>query len=265
MSSQVYADQYEWLVAQPNWRTIVNSSGFKGIKKFWTVQDCIGIIKSTLPNHKLPFDEEGKFHALNIKLHKSLKKTIHEKAMNYNQHHMDIVSNDKYTLLRKPACWKIEDSYEDYHREKFYSLVRFICYCFENKMPLNDKYTHQQIWKENFPEMTAQLFAPVELPLWIDFLFNNHLCIELEKLELELDNKLLNYKVKLPTMPTHICQEYFEMSSRLGVEKKCICCLDSDNMLLTTCGHVVCHGCFLHLRKQPEYKCPECRTIFHNE
>ena len=261
MSAEIFADQYEWLCAQPNWRSIIHSSGLKGIKKTWTVQDCARLIKKQLPDHKLPFDQEGKSYALNIKLHKSLIKELNQRTESYFTYRRCVVSNPKYMCLRKPT----EDIVEMPTQVPKINFLRdFINTCFKTVKPLNAKYTHKEIWNDNFTLMTWNCDAPLELSLWIDFLFN-HIYIEITKFELELDEKLLKFKVKLPTMPTHICQEYFEMSSKMGLEKKCICCLDSDNMLLTTCGHVVCHGCFIHLRNQQEFKCPECRTIFNKE
>jgi len=261
MSAEIFADQYEWLCAQPNWKSIIYSSGLKGIKKTWTVQDCVRIIKKQLPDHKFPFDLEGKCYALNIKLHKSLIKELDQKVYSHFAERDVLLSDPKYMCLRKPTEYKVEYPSQV---PKINFLKDFINTCFKKVKPLNAKYTHQEIWNNNFTQMTSNCVAPLELSVWIEFLFN-YITIEITKFELELDEKLLNFQVKLPTLPKHIYQEYFEMSSKMGLEKKCICCLESDNMLLTTCGHVVCHGCFIHLRNQPEYKCPECRTIFKKE
>lgn len=66
--------------------------------------------------------------------------------------------------------------------------------------------------------------------------------------------------------PPHITEELWEMADRLNNTYTCPICLDlttKETFHLTTCGHIICKGCYAHLEDlspvNQRPKCPTCR------
>jgi len=59
MSAQVFADKWEWLSKQSNWKRILHESGITKIKKDWSVEQAIYEIRKEHPHTFLPWNDEG--------------------------------------------------------------------------------------------------------------------------------------------------------------------------------------------------------------
>jgi len=58
MSAQVYADKWDWLSKQSNWRRILHESGITKIKRDWCVEQAICEIRNEHPHTFLPWNDE---------------------------------------------------------------------------------------------------------------------------------------------------------------------------------------------------------------
>ena len=284
MSAQVYADKWEWLSQQSNWRKILNISGVLKIKKHWTVEQCLEVVKDRFPDTVLPWNKEDAYaYIINQvkiqadKYYKNYKKESYKHRRNLHESFHELFNREeyKYLSLKKKIpnlnclLWvqvslhpsapdEIKKAKMDF--EMFLTLENFLEHQHNQGINLNPN-TEYKVFGENPDENVPFSGLSMKLGLWMDLIINT--CLESrEKLKCYLDNALLQEPVKLPTLPKHVCQEFFDLAKMAEIEKKCIVCLDSDNMLLSTCGHVICQDCFVKLAGQPGFKCPECRTIF---
>lgn len=98
-----YADQYEWLRAQPKWRTIVNNAGIKGIARKLTVDNIIPILKAKFAHIKLPWNIEA---IEDIKHSKDLANTrngaVGSLQSIFNTSHNNIMRLTKYVKYLSP-------------------------------------------------------------------------------------------------------------------------------------------------------------------
>ena len=288
MSAQVFADKWEWLSKQSNWRRILNDTGIRNIKKGITVEKIIEIVKAQFPNVVLPFDAEGQ-SAFQVIKDKKIRHKRYKTLMN-DGHRQHMLWNDKYENLLFKYKNLLLGKNKEIHRAVFIPnrekkdeyWGRFGFYV--NYLYKNDFCLHPATKYYMFSEIDIPAYIPAYIPahsildwvnpfhnagidlnMWVSFI---HMKVQDEFLKLEcyLSNAELEEKPQnLPTLPKHICQEYFDFAKMAMIEKKCIVCFESDNMLLSTCGHVICRGCFVELKNQPQFKCPECRTVFPKE
>tara|TARA_R110000822_G_scaffold9524_5_gene36768 strand:+ start:162 stop:785 length:624 start_codon:yes stop_codon:yes gene_type:complete len=71
-----YADQYEWLRAQPKWRTILNGVGLKSISRKLTVDAIIPTLKARFPHIKLPWNVQAHLEVQHEKNLRDLRNKI---------------------------------------------------------------------------------------------------------------------------------------------------------------------------------------------
>lgn len=280
MSAQVYADKWDWLSQQSNWRKILNTAGVRKIKKHWTVEQCLEVVKDQLPDTVLPWNQEDAYKYIlkqektqAVKYYKTYVKTLIDNRARHFDGFYALIRRQEYKYL---SCQKIletffvrnncvasfpddiKKAYMDYHL--FNSLEKFLNDQLKKGIFLNPN-TEYKVFGETPDENVPFSGVSMKLGFWMDLILNKNLESRY-RLECYLDNALLQEPVKLPTLPKHVCQELFDLAKMAEIEKKCIVCLDSVNMLISTCGHIICQGCFIQLKGQHEFKCPECRTIF---
>ena len=285
MSAQVFANKWEWLSKQSNWRKILNDTGIRKIKRGWTVEQTVELLRVQFPDTLLPWGDEGK-SAFEKKVEEKKRLTQYKKYQEEYRRMEQTVQNrydsiegcPKYKSLLREG-FGVQSNPNRVEVQKYY-LKRSNMFC-------RWKHMVDYLYKNNFdihPTKQYKIFSTehstlppysfhgenpfdglvLNLGLWAGAIYSN-VFTDIHKLECYLDNALLALPQKLPTLPKHICQEYFDFAQMAMVEKKCIVCLESDNMLLSTCGHVICQDCFVVLKNQPEFKCPECRTVFPKE
>jgi hypothetical protein len=276
MSAQVFADKWEWLSKQSNWRKILNDTGISRIKRGWTVEQTVEVVRAQFPNTLLPWGDEGK-SAFEKRVEAKKRLTQFKKYQEVHRRDVSTVDNRYNSILYCPKYKSLLTLHMD-EFNKYWSK--------KEKMFARYKYIVEHLWKNNFDihpttyyqMFNTELYPPhfldnyenpfeglsLNLGLWAGAIYSN-IFTDIHKLECYLDNALLALPQNLPTLPKHICQEYFDFAQMAMIEKKCIVCLESNNMLLSTCGHVICQDCFKVLKNQPEFKCPECRTVFPKE
>jgi len=280
MSAQVFADKWEWLSKQSDWRKILNDAGIRKIKRGWTVEQTVEVVRVQFPSTVLPWGVEGlnafqkkQEQAKRLTRFNSLKKQLQRLADLASSEYSNMI--ERYPTLfsgtnNKTYCDGIRP-YLLYKNHLFDRYSDYIKYLYDNGLSL-----HAQTSYKMFNQHDIPVYVPLNgetpfpntgmgLGVWFQYI-RSRILVDITKVEAYLQNALLSEApVKLPTLPRHICQEYFDFAKMAEVEKKCIVCLESDNMLLSTCGHVICQGCFVELRKQPQFKCPECRLVFPKE
>lgn len=77
----------------------------------------------------------------------------------------------------------------------------------------------------------------------------------------------VNGRLERPAeFPPHITEQLWEMANQLNNTYTCPICIDlttKDTFHLTTCGHILCKGCYAHLEDlapvNQRPKCPTCR------
>lgn len=98
-----YADQYEWLKAQPKWRTIVNNAGIKGISRNSTVESIITNLKVRFPHIKLPWNDEA---IKQIRIEKDFtnqrNNAVGSLQSIFNTSHHNIMKLSKYEKILTP-------------------------------------------------------------------------------------------------------------------------------------------------------------------
>jgi len=279
MSAQVFADKWEWLSKQSNWRKILNDAGISRIKRGWTVEQTVEVVRAQFPNTALPWGSEG--GAFQKKLeqkqrltrYNSMKKELRRLAVLVSSEYRNII--DSYPTLLSGATNKtycdVIKTYLAYKNHLFDRYSNYVKYLYDNDLSLHPTTSYQMFNQHDIPAyvpLNGETHFPgtgMNLGLWLSYI-ESKVITDIATVRALLQNALLSEApVKLPTLPKHICQEYFDFAKMAEVEKKCIVCLESDNMLLSTCGHVICQGCFVELRKQPQFKCPECRHCFPKE
>jgi len=276
MSSQVYADKWEWLSKQSNWRKILNDSGLRKIKRKWTVSECIGVAKVQFPNTLIPWNAEDQV-IFQKKQQKNQHITFYKKQMaEYTRQYDDILFQYRYisdsskyldVLLEKGIHWEVYKKSKQEFQKMFSTYSQFVEDRYNKNLDLHPTVHVCPFGGTPLEPDENVIFSGVfmNLGMWIGAIHRKSI-ENLAKLELYLNDAIKkDLPVKLPTLPKHICQEYFDFAKMSMIEKKCIVCMESENMLLSTCGHVICQDCFIILKKQPEFKCPECRTIFKKD
>jgi len=57
--TEQFADKWDWLSKQSNWKSILHESGITKIKKVWSVEQAIYEIRKEHPHTFLPWNDEG--------------------------------------------------------------------------------------------------------------------------------------------------------------------------------------------------------------
>jgi hypothetical protein len=246
------------------------------------VEKTVEVVRAQFPDTLLPWGDEGK-SAFEKRVEAKKRLTQYKKYLEEHRRMVQTVQNrydsiegcPKYrSLLRLSESNPHREEFRKYWSKKANMFLRYqiiVDYLYKNNFDIHPTKQYKMFNTEDstLPHLLYNYENPFDgvslnLGLWAGAIYSN-VFTDIHKLECYLDNALLALPQNLPTLPKHICQEYFDFAQMAMIEKKCIVCLESNNMLLSTCGHVICQDCFKVLKNQPEFKCPECRTVFPKE
>jgi hypothetical protein len=243
MSAQVYADKWDWLSQQSNWRKILNTAGVLKIKKHWTVEQCLEVVKDQLPDTVLPWNQEDAYkYILNqekiqaVKYYKTYVKTLIQNRERMFDGFHTLIRRQEYKYL---SCQKILENFfvpnicvasfpDDIKKaymiyQMFYTLNNFLNDQRKQGIFLNPN-TEYKVFGETPDENVPFSGLSMKLGLWMELITSK--CLESrEKLKCYLDNALLQEPVKLPTLPKHVCQELFDLAKMAEIEKNVLCAL----------------------------------------